>query len=148
MSDKTENTEDTENSPNSPEKPYFGVEFDKFLEAIGEAQIDNWSAIAEALGVDRKTIYLWRKHPLAQKAISTGISRALDKMEKSGESDWRMWRERAKILGVKDRQTLEHEVGEGVTELLDEMERTDYDKVGQQAKKQVVADNAPVQDKE
>lgn len=133
--------------PNVPENPYNDVAFEEFIKAIGEAQIDNWSAIAEALGVSRKTITRWKKHPMAQSAISKGISKALDKMEKAGEADWRMWRERAKILGVKDVTTLEHEVGEGVTELLDGLERTDYDKLGREAKKQVVADNPPVQDK-
>lgn len=141
-------TEQPVNSPISPSNPYNDIAFDEFIKVIGEAQIDNWSSIAEALGVDRKTIYNWRQHPLAQKAITTGISKAIDKMEKSGEADWRMWREKLKILGVKDRTTLEHEIGEGVEDLLDKLDRTDYDKLGREAKKQVVAPNTPVQNKE
>lgn len=139
-------SDQSSNSPNSPEKPYNEMAFDEFLKQIGNANIESWTILAEALGVDRKTIYLWRQHPLAQQAINTAIQKSLAEMEKSGANDWRMWREKAKILGVKDKTTLEHELGEGVAEILNELE-TDYDKLGQQAKGQMVAPNTPLQDK-
>lgn len=138
----------TENAPNAPKNPYSEVEFDIFLKEIGEANISTWSAIAEALGVDRATIYRWRQHPLAKEAIATGIKTALSEMERYGKDDWRMWREKAKILGVRDVTTLEHEAGESVKSMLDELEQTKYDELGRKAKGQVVADNAPLQDKE
>lgn len=140
-------SDQTENSTNSTVKPYKEMQFEEFLKAIGNANIQNWSVLAEALGVDRKTIMTWREHPLAQAAISNAIEESIRKMSEVGSMDWRMWREKAKILGVKDKTTLEHEVGESVGDLLDEIERTDYDKLGQQAKGQMVEIDPPIQDK-
>lgn len=140
-------SEQTENSTNSAVKPYKEMQFEEFLKAIGNANIQNWSVLAEALGVDRKTIMLWREHPLAQAAISNAIEESMRKMVEVGANDWRMHREKLKILGVKEKTTLEHEVGESVGELLDDLERTDYGKFGQQAKGQVVENDPPIQDK-
>lgn len=119
-----------------PENPYNVVEFEEFLKQIGNANIKNWSILAEALGVSRATVVRWKQHPLAQQAINQAINESMEGMEKAGKDDWRMYREKAKMLGVKDRQTLEHEVGEGVTELLDSLQ-TDYGKLAEKAKEQV-----------
>lgn len=146
MSSNTSNT-----SKEPPDDPYNVEGFEEFLKAIGESNIENWSILAEALGVDRTTIIRWKKHPLARQAIKAGIAKAIEGMEKSGKDDWKMHREKAKMLGVKDRQTLEHEVGEGVTELLDSLQ-TDYGKfaenAGQSPDGQVVANEPLVQNQE
>ena len=139
--------DEPDNSANSAVKPYKEMEFEEFLKAIGNANIKNWSVLAEALGVDRNTLIAWRQHPLAQEALSTAIQESLKEMQESGKADWRMWREKAKILGVKDKSTLEHEVSEETREVLDKLERTDYGKLGQQITEQGVETNPPVQDK-
>lgn len=96
-------TEDNQNSSvNSVRKT---AEFEAFLELIKSGKIEHWSAIAEALGVREATISEWKQHPLAKQAIAEGIQRCLDKMEEAGSNDWRMWREKLKILGVKDKET-------------------------------------------
>lgn len=129
-------------------RPYKEMEFEEFLTSIGEGKIKNWTVLAEALGVDRDTLLKWRQHPKAQAALNNAINESMNQMELVGKDDWRMWRERSKILGVKDKSTLEHEVGEGVTELLDSLGRTDYDGLGSQAEGQMVADDPPIQNQE
>ncbi len=141
-------TEQPQNVPNETKDPYHEAEFEVFLKEIGNANLPNWTILAEALGISRATIYRWRQHPLAKQAINLAIEESMRKMTEVGSADWRMHREKLKLLGVKDRTTLEHEVGEGVEDLLDKLERTDYDKLGREAKKQVVAANPPVQNKE
>ncbi|MFA5768341.1 MAG: hypothetical protein WC871_02235 [Bacteroidales bacterium] len=137
---------------NNPIDPYLEMKFEEFLKEIGNANIKNWTILAEALGVGRKTIYRWRHHPLAKEAINTAISESIEKMEKVGHDDWKMHREKAKMLGVKDRQTIEHEVDpETMGNLLDQLE-TNYGKLGATARQaidgQVVANEPPIQNQE
>lgn len=80
------------------------AEFDAFLETVRTGKVENWCVVAEALCVRAATISEWKKHPLAQEAIAQGIQRCLEKMEQVGGGDWRMWREKLKILGVRDRE--------------------------------------------
>lgn len=80
------------------------AEFEAFLEIIKKGKVENWSVIAEALGVREATISEWKKHPLAQQAIAEGIEHCLEEMERAGKDDWKMWLEKLKMLGVKDRQ--------------------------------------------
>lgn len=128
-----------------PEKPYNEMEFEEFLKAIGNGNIKNWSILAETLNVSRNTLIRWKNHPLAQNALNTAVSEAMAAMQTVGKDDWRMHREVMKILGVKDKSTLEHEVGESVTEVLDKLE-TDYENLGRKAKGQMVAAESPIQD--
>lgn len=123
-----------ENVPNVPQNPYNEAKFEEFLKSIGNVNISTWSIFAEALGVNRRTITRWKKHPLAQQAISKAISNAIYNMEKAGFKDWRMWREKLKMLGVKDRQTIEQDIDESsISSLLDTLERTNYKELGKQA---------------
>jgi len=78
------------------------AEFEAFLKILELEKIDSWESIAGALGVHRKTIESWRQHPLAQKAKAEGIDYALKQMETAGRGDWKMWREKLKILGIKE----------------------------------------------
>jgi hypothetical protein len=134
------------NVTNPPEEPYHGKEFDEFLKEIGNANLRNWSIVAEAMGVSRMTILRWRKHPLAREAINSAIEEHIRKMSEVGGTDWKMHREMLKMLGVRDTISLEHEVNpDTLTQLLDKME-TDYDNVGREARKQVVAAKQPIQD--
>ena len=79
------------------------VEFEAFLKIIKKGRVENWSVIAGALGVREATISEWKQYPLAQQAITEGIERCIAEMEKAGRSDWRMWRDKLKMLGVKDK---------------------------------------------
>jgi len=139
---------ETEKVPNVPKSPYNDVEFEVFLKEIGNANIKNWSIMAQGLGVHRKTIQRWKNHPLAKEAISTAIAENLAEMTSKGKDDWRMNREKLKMLGIEDRTTLEHEVGEGVTKLLDSLDKTDYGLIGQKAKGQMVEAKPSVQNTE
>jgi len=116
------------------ESKYNDVEFDVFLKEIGNANIKNWSIMAQALGVSRMTIWRWRQNPLAQDAIATAVAENLAEMTTNGKGDWRMNREKLNMLGVIDKQVLEHEMGEGVTKLLDSLDKTDYANLGKTAK--------------
>lgn len=127
--------------------PYAEVAFETFLKEIGNVNLPNWTILAEALGVHRNTINRWKKHPQAQAAISAAIEQNIREMELAGKGDWRMYREKLKMLGVKEAVTLEHEAGESVKSILDKLEHTDYDKLGQTARGQMVAANPPIQDK-
>lgn len=146
MSDNATNATTSSHATTPPEKPYNEMEFEEFLKAIGHGNIKNWSILAETLGVSRITLLRWKNHPLAQNALNTAVSEAMAAMQTVGKDDWRMHREVMKILGVKDKSTLEHEVGESVTEVLDKLE-TNYEAIGQQASRQMVATESPVQDK-
>lgn len=119
-------------NPTQNVEPYKEIEFETFLKEIGNANIQNWSILAEALGVNRETIVRWKKHPLAQSAISNAIEESLRKMEQTGSNDWRMYREKLKMLGVKDKSTLEHAAGDDIPELLSILERTDYSKLAKE----------------
>ena len=50
------NTTKTSGANSIPEKPYMEMQFEEFLTLIGEANLLNWSIMAEALGVDRSTV--------------------------------------------------------------------------------------------
>lgn len=127
--------------------PYNDLAFEVFLKAIGEAHIENWTIMAEALGVHYSTIMRWKQHPMARQALRAGLAKSLDGMEKYGKEDWRMHREKAKMLGAKDKSTLELEVGETVSDTLDALQ-SDYGKLGRKAEKQVVEGQQPLQNKE
>lgn len=85
------------------------AEFEAFLQIIKKGRIENWSVIAEALGVREATISEWKQHPLAQKPITEGIERCITEMERAGKDDWRMWRGKLKMLGVKDKDQQQSE---------------------------------------
>ena len=125
--------------------PYKQMEFEKFLEILEGSPINNWSIVATVLGVDRETILRWRRHPRARSILIAALQETITKMEESGEADWRMWREKAKLLGVDDIQKVE--VTGGVKEVLDKLE-TKYDELGRKASGQVVAPDAPIQNQE
>lgn len=81
-------------------------EFKEFLKMVGEEKIpDTWELVAEAIGVHPHTIINWRKTPEFQEALARGIQNAMVRMEKAGNSDWRMWREKIALLRKeKDRE--------------------------------------------
>jgi hypothetical protein len=91
-----------------PEDPYLEMEFEGFLNLIGEANLLNWSIIAEALNVHRNTISRWKKTPEARQAIKTAIAQNLQEMEIAGKGDWKMNREKLKMLGVNEKQVIEN----------------------------------------
>ncbi len=123
--------------------------FEAFLVEIGNAGIGNWVVLAEALGVDRTTLIRWRKHPRAKQALIEAINDNIKKMEQAGTLDWKMYREKLKMLGVKDKTTLEHEAGDSIKGILDTIEQTNYgefaDKVRSKIAGQTVANVQPVQ---
>jgi hypothetical protein len=122
------------NVPNVPQNPYNEIEFEEFLKNIGNSNISTWSILADVLGVDRRTVTRWKKHSLARAAIAKSIKDAIIQMERAGAKDWRMWCEKLKMLGVKDRQTIEQGIeGESISSLLDTLERTNYEEFGKQA---------------
>lgn len=129
----TDEPQNTANTADKPVNPYKDIEFDVFLKEIGNANLPNWTVLAEAIGVDRDTIARWRQHPNAKAAISSAIEENMRKMTEAGVGDWKMYREKLKMLGVKDKTTIEHEVGETVADTLDRLE-TDYGLVGKKAK--------------
>ncbi len=75
------------------------LEFQAFTELIRGNTVAHWGQIANVLGVNKDTVNRWKKHPIAQKAIIEGISKALIEMEKAGSKDWRMWESKL-MLGV------------------------------------------------
>lgn len=107
MSDTNDTKKDSYVPPENPAKE---MEFEEFLQLIGDSRVNNWSEIAEALGVDRSTITRWRKTPQARIALIHGVNKAIEKMEETGGGDWRMWRERANMLGVVDKKKIDHEL--------------------------------------
>mgnify|MGYP001599410382 FL=1 len=50
-------------------------------------------------------------------------------MEKVGKNDWRMYREKLKMLGVNDNQEFQHKIIEeaGISDTLDTLEESDYE---------------------
>ena len=83
---------------------YKEEQFEQFLKTIEETTAPHWVDIANAIGIDQGTIIAWKKHPRAQEAIRKGIEHALKQMEQSGEKDWKMWREKLNMLGVKEQK--------------------------------------------
>lgn len=122
--------------------PYKEAEYKRFLELLSMDYLYNWKALANVLNVDPRTIYRWRQSPAAQKIINDEIARLIKEMERAGKDDWRMFREKAKIMGVDDITKVEVVDTKGV---LDKLE-TPYDEFGRKAEGQMVADNAPIQD--
>lgn len=96
-------------SARPPTTPYNSIEFDIFLKEIGNSNLQNWSILAQGLGVSDDTITRWKNHPLAKQALSAAIEQNLKKMEEAGSNDWKMFREKLKMFGIKDKTTLEHE---------------------------------------
>lgn len=88
------------NIQNVSPQPYLEDEFDNFLVLIGNENIENWTIMAEALGVSQKTITRWKKHPRAKEAINKAIAKSIASMEKVGARDWKMHREKLKMLGL------------------------------------------------
>ena len=82
------------------ENPYKKTEFEAFIELIKGPTIAHWAQVAIALGINKDTITLWKRHPMAQKAIRDGVERALEEMEKAGKNDWKMWESKLKMLGI------------------------------------------------
>lgn len=136
------------NDQNEQIDPYKHIEFDAFLEHIGSENIENWTILAKALKVGRATITRWKHHPKAKKAINDAINKSLQEMRRSGKEDWRMWRDKLKMLGVDDEQTVKHGVTEEAEETIKEMaKKTDYD-IFKLVGKQAVAPVQPLQDKD
>ena len=81
-------------------KIYKNAQFKKFIKSLSSSSIPHWSNIAEAIGVSNDTITRWKDLPEAQKAIQEGIDYAMAQMERSGKSDWRMWKEKLAMLKV------------------------------------------------
>lgn len=128
------------------------ITFSEFLQLLENRPVNSaWVAIATALGVSRVTLRKWRQMPEAKEAIARGIRNSIDKMVETGADDWRMWREHLKILGVKEETTTKHEIGEGVTEMLDALElgsgklKEDYAELGQKASEQILENDPLVQ---
>jgi hypothetical protein len=106
----------------------YKEQFEAFLKIIRENKVEHWVNVAEALGVHQNTIVNWKKHPLAQKAIAEGIQHALEQMEKTGGRDWKMWREKLKMLGVEDKSGAKVAVGVTVPVNIDQSE-VDYERL-------------------
>jgi len=101
MNNLKKNSQEKEIVQNVQKKP----EFLEFLRLVEEENIpESWGLLAEAIGIHRNTITKWRKTPEFRKALAKGIQRSLRNMEKAGNKDWRMWREKLRILGVKDKK--------------------------------------------
>ena len=83
-----------------PKKPYKAEKFEAFIKEIKKGSISHWVQIAEALGIEKGTIVVWKQTPEAQKAIKDGINHALLQMQKVGKRDWKMWKEKLGMLGI------------------------------------------------
>lgn len=110
--------------------PYKEESYNRFLELLSMDYLYNWKALASVLKVDQRTIYRWRQTPAAQKIVNDEISRLVREMERAGKDDWRMFREKAKIMGVEDVNKIEVVDTKGI---LDKLE-TDYANLGERAK--------------
>lgn len=79
-------------------------EFQAFLDMVESDKVpETWELVATAIGVHQNTITNWRKTPEFQKALAKGIHNAMDRMERAGGRDWRMWREKIALL-TKEKQ--------------------------------------------
>ena len=84
------------------QKIYKKAEFREFLKAIKNPTVKaHWLQIAEALGVSKDTITVWKNHPEAIEAMRTGVDEAMEGMRKAGGKDWRMWESKLKMLKVR-----------------------------------------------
>jgi hypothetical protein len=104
--------EETKNGKDKdiPSNPYKEAEFLAFIELIKGSATCHWVQIAKVLGVDKDTINVWKKHPLARKAIKDGIESALDGMLEAGKGDWRMHESRLKMMGISPIEKSEQEL--------------------------------------
>ena len=127
-----------------PDDPYSKVEFDEFLKNIGNAKLKNWTIYAKVLGVSRKTIQRWKKHPLAQSAITEAISENLEAMEKTGKEDWKMHREKLKMFGIEEETTVKISPTD-IDGVIGKIQKTNYDELAKTIGEQSVAPNEPVQ---
>lgn len=108
-------------SEKSEVKPYKEDEFEHFLELIGEPNIKSWFIMAKALKVNPDTITSWKNHPRAKKAILEAIQENIKGMTEAGRKDWKMYREKAKMLGVDDTQNIDlTSKGKKIGEITDE----------------------------
>lgn len=103
-------------------------EFEAFLKIIEKEQVDTWEMVAKALGVRPATITAWKELPEAREAISRGIANALSQMQKVGARDWKMWREKLKLLGVEDKSGTQVAVGVNVPVNIENSE-VDYERL-------------------
>lgn len=87
-------------------------EFEEFIKTIKRGSITHWIIIAKALGVNKDTINEWKKLPEARRAVAEGISYALLKQEETGKNDWRMWRSKLQMLGVKAEENIADELSD------------------------------------
>lgn len=79
-------------------------EFQAFLDMVESDKVpETWELVATAIGVHQNTITNWRKTPEFQKALAKGIHNAMERMERAGGRDWRMWREKIALL-TKEKQ--------------------------------------------
>jgi hypothetical protein len=74
--------------------------FREFIRTIKEEQVGHWVEVARAVGVSEATISNWRRLPESQEPIKLGIINTLEKMEKAGNKDWRMYESKLKMLGL------------------------------------------------
>lgn len=133
----------SKNVSNVPKNPYYELEFQEFIKNIGNTGLSNWSITAEALGVSRKTITRWKQHPIAKKAIAKSIGETIAKMEAVGKNDWRMYREKLRMLGIKDKQSLSHEILDTneIEQVLNDLERTNYEEFAKSILKETEKSN-------
>lgn len=103
MTDELENIKNLKKNDFPPD-PNKSEEFEAFLSLIGNDNIENWTIMAEALDVRPETITRWKKHPKARKAIHEAIQKSIQGMNRSGSMDWRMHREKLKMLGIIEKQ--------------------------------------------
>lgn len=83
------------------EKDLYKTEkFNLFIETIKKNEVGHWIQIARAIGICNDTIHRWKKLPRARKAIKEAIDSTMEKMEKAGKNDWKMWESKLKMLGV------------------------------------------------
>lgn len=76
-------------------------EFNMFLEILEKGQAVHLGQIAQALGVGPETLTDWKKDPRAIEAQTKGVLAALEKMEKVGTDDWRMWQAKLAMAGIQ-----------------------------------------------
>lgn len=79
---------------------YKEMDFARFIKILEEGQVEHWIEIAEAIGVDKNTITVWKELPEAIEARQKGIKNALEQMQLSGKKDWRMWEAKLKLLNL------------------------------------------------
>jgi len=106
---KTNPPENPKPTNTPPDDPYNKVEFEEFIKSIGDVGLEHWNSYAIALGVSIKTIKRWRQHPLAKQALARAIQDNLREMRNAGINDWRMYRDKLKMLGVEDSTTVKVE---------------------------------------